>query len=244
MSSAVKYQLAQVKKPILYFYAIVFAQLLLLTVFAAKSSLTVEGTVINGNDFATMIFIFVLGLNSFKENFFMFMQNSRSRKTLFLSYLASLAPVCGVMAVIDNCLGIAGDKLGLFKTLYLSAFRDFAGSMLLTLLIGILWSFCIYLFWALSGYLITNFYYRAGKGLKILVSVGVPGFLFVGLPLIDTHLTNGVIGKFLSDFLLLATGITHGRNPFYPILFALLFGAVFAACSYLLARRSIVKETV
>ena len=241
LKTAVGYQTGQFKKPLLIFYAAILFNFLLTGTVMWSMSITSSGGNVNGIDLASMIFIFVLGLNSFKENYFMFMQSGRSRKSLFISYLLSLLPVCGLMAIMDNTLATAGMKVGLFRTLFLEAYGGFSSSAVGTFFLGILWSFCVYIAFALAGYMITTFYYRASKGLKIIVSVGVPGFLFVGLPWINHYFAGGALARFTINFLMLITGARAGKNPFYPIGFSLAFAAAFAVCSYLLIRRSVVK---
>ena len=91
MKSAMIYQISEMKKPLLIYYAIIF--FLLLASFLTTEvflHISANGTTINGIEISSMIFIFVCGLNSFKEPFRMFLQNGLSRKTLFLSYLCSL----------------------------------------------------------------------------------------------------------------------------------------------------------
>lgn len=241
------FQLKQVKKPVYIFYAILILHLLVILIginaFLAVNTETVE---IQGFELASLIFLFVVGLNSFKESFLMFLQNGRSRKNLFISYFLSLIPLCGAMALIDNTLGTIGHYADLFNTIFSFNYGHFISGVwrpVLTFIIGTFWHFTLYLVSALTGYMISTFSYRLGRGMKILVSTGVPATCFLVLPLVDTYLTKGAIGRFFLNFIALASGFKAGNNPLYPIGFSILFALGFATLSYLFIRRSVIKET-
>lgn len=246
IKSSILFQLNQVKKPFYIFYAFIFLNLVVLLVgINMFMTITTDVATIEGFELASLIFSFVLGLNSFKETFLMFLQNGRSRKNLFASYLFSLIPLCGTMALIDNTLGTIGHYTDLFSTIFLFNYGDFlnrAWQPILTFIIGTLWHFTLYLVAALAGYMLSTFIYRLGRGMRIFVFTGVPVACFVILPLVDNYLTKGAIGRFLLNFIVLASGAKAGNNPLYPIGFCILFALVFASLSYLFLKGSNVKE--
>jgi hypothetical protein len=241
--TALKYQVSQVQRPLLTCYATVIFITLFFTLLSAATQERGVTFSVSGLEFASMIFIFVLALNSCRENLQMFIQNGRSRKTLFFSYLVSVAIISGVIALANLGLTAWGvDSRSLFETAYGGFFPR--GRGLAFFLTATLWNFCLHWASALAGYMIACFYYRAAKGIKIAVSVGLPGLLFFALPLVDSYLTGGRISVFLVDLINLALGIGQKgvNNPFYNVVSASLLGAVFAAGSYLLLRGSPVKE--
>lgn len=85
--------------------------ILILTLFIPG----LQGTT-NGLEVSAFIFLFVIGLNTFKENFGMFLQNGVSRKTIFAGKLLSTCAVCAIMAVVLEVLASLA-KLG-------SGYRD------------------------------------------------------------------------------------------------------------------------
>lgn len=208
-------------------------------------SISFNDTVINGIEFSSMIFIFVGGLNSFKETFRMFLQNGRSRRTLFLSYLYSLLPVTGIMALVDTSLGTVGSSLGNYRSIFEPYFLHLSSSSsLVTFLAGLGLCLFFYTTCALMGYFITTLYYRMGKGLKLLVSIGVPTLVIIVLPMVDIGLAHGAISRGIGQLFLLASGIKAGYNPFYPLASCLIVGSILAGLTYLLQRRAVIKEQV
>lgn len=246
MKSAMIYQIAEMKKPLLIYYAIIF--FLLLASFLTTEvflHISANGTTINGIEISSMIFIFVCGLNSFKEPFRMFLQNGLSRKTLFLSYLCSLLPVSGVMAIIDTSIGAIGRSLGSYQSAFHEFYRQYFPAVGPgQVFVGFALSLLLYTTSALTGYFITSLYYRMSKGLKLLVSIGVPVLLIIVLPIVDMGYANGVISRGLGEIFLLASGVKAGYNPLYPLGSCIILSSVLAGLTYLLQRRAVIKEQV
>jgi hypothetical protein len=246
MKSAMIYQISEMKKPLLIYYAIIF--FLLLASFLTTEvflHISANGTTINGIEISSMIFIFVCGLNSFKEPFRMFLQNGLSRKTLFLSYLCSLLPVSGVMAIIDTSIGAIGRSLGSYQSAFHEFYRQYFPAVGPgQVFVGFALSLLLYTTSALTGYFITSLYYRMSKGLKLLVSIGVPVLLIIVLPIVDMGYANGAISRGLGEIFLLASGVKAGYNPLYPLGSCIILSSVLAGLTYLLQRRAVIKEQV
>lgn len=246
MKSAMIYQISEMKKPLLIYYAIIF--FLLLASFLTTEvflHISANGTTINGIEISSMIFIFVCGLNSFKEPFRMFLQNGLSRKTLFLSYICSLLPVSGVMAIIDTSIGAIGRSLGSYQSAFHEFYRQYFPAVGPgQVFVGFALSLLLYTTSALTGYFITSLYYRMSKGLKLLVSIGVPVLLIIVLPIVDMGYANGAISRGLGEIFLLASGVKAGYNPLYPLGSCIILSSVLAGLTYLLQRRAVIKEQV
>lgn len=247
MKSAIIYQLADMRKPLFIYYSIIIF-LLVVTILTTEVfvGISINGTVINGIELSTMIFIFVCGLNSFKETFRMFIQNGLSRRTLFLSFLYSLLPVTGVMALIDTSLGAIGRSLGSYKSFFLEFYQHYfsGASALQIFLVGFALSFLLYATSALAGYFITTLYYRMNKGLKLMVSIGVPALILFVLPLVDMSIAHGAISRGIGQLFLLASGAKAGYNPLYPLVSCIIVGSTLAVLTFLLQRRAVIKEQV
>ena len=78
---SVKYQLDEYKRPVIIFYIIVLlvCTVSLAAIMPADDSAAVKGR-FGGMEIATIIFLFIAGMNSFRDAFRLFMQNSISRK--------------------------------------------------------------------------------------------------------------------------------------------------------------------
>ena len=116
-----KYQMNGVKWPLIIYYIVIASLLVLmgvtLSIVQGRTRVTVGGM-----EMASIIFIFVMGLNSYKSVFLMMSANGISRKTMFVSFLAMLGIVAAGMALIDTLYGIgmkmAGDYRTMFEQMY------------------------------------------------------------------------------------------------------------------------------
>jgi hypothetical protein len=202
-------------------------------------------------EFASVIFLFIVGLTSFKDPFRMLIQNGVSRKMMFQSLIQSFVFICVVMALIDKIIALLSQFvaslneelffIGMFEQLYgqryLGASTDFQMSFE-----GLLFNICFYLMFVMVGYFISVSYYRMNKGAKVAVSVGVPVFFFVALPIIDASLTNGVISGAIYKLILFVFGFSNGSNPYYGMVTCLLSFALFGGLSWLLMKKAVVKD--
>ena len=242
LKPAVKYQIYQFKRPLLIYYLIIYVVFIFFII--ENSSLTNQGVDarLGGIESASMIFIFIAGLNSFKETFKMFLQNGLSRKTLFISFVYSIIPISAVMALIDSINGIIASLVIKYDPAYLQFYSQrYVGSVsgILKYAEGFLWYIFAYAMLAMIGYFITVLYYRMNKGLKLLVSIGFPTFFFIILPMIDI---DGAIYKGIGNFFSFAWGYKNGYNPYFSMVTCTLIFALFGGLSFLLIEKAAAKE--
>jgi hypothetical protein len=187
--TAWKYFISDMKNAVMIFYLIVF---LGFTFF----SVSISGTGPNNSSFsglemASMIFLFICGLNSFKKNYLFLMTNGVSRKTQFCSFLLSSFTVATFMAVVDTIISNVVPLL--LNTDYNSMFNQMYSGLEQSpakVLTSFLWSVVFYLFAIILGFFITTAYYRMVKLLKIAISIGVPVFFTTIFPIIDYRYFN------------------------------------------------------
>jgi len=257
LKSTVKYQIIDIGKPVSIFYFVLFCILVFgFTVSGARFVIsgnvvsTTTGPEISGMELATVVFLFVCGLNSFKEFFRMFMQNGISRKTIFISRLITILDVCTGMAVIDKGILLLGKLIasisnrilykGLFEMIY--SVRADRISALHMHIDGFFFNLCLYLAAMTIGYFITIAFYRMNRIAKITVAVGVPMVLLNGLPTLDAVLLHGAVMRALVNAFTFAFGFQNGGNPYFGMVTLLLIAAVFSCLSWLMARRAVVKD--
>lgn len=246
--AAFKYQIMEFKKSVVTFYIIllsIFAFFMVVVALSKTSSFNSTGAI----EVSTSVFLFVAGLNCFKETFLMMMQNGISRKTMYISRIISMLSIAGIMSVIDRIIGtlfgrFSGTNIRFhvegFYEQYFSRHASEAGFLqkhfegwILTLLIY---------FAALAvGYFITTAYYRMNKALKVAVSVGVPVGLFIVLPLVDTGIAKGKISHFLGDILMWIFSYEKGL-PYPMMITSLIAFLVFLILSWLLVRTATDKN--
>lgn len=240
---AFKYKLYDSKNAVLVFYAVILIVIALMFMFSVliRDNSDLKGNM-QGIEVASAIFLFVVGLNSFTEDFRMFMQNGISRRTMFISQIAGTIAISGIMALIDGVLALTGKLIFLSSdVVYLQGLLEMIyghnifkiGNFLLSVL------FCFFLYIALMalGFLIIALYYRMNKGLKVTVSIGAPALFLVVVPIIDTFLLKGAIGSVLGRIIAAIFG-----NPAICMLTCFVLFAVFSALSWLLVRKAAVKD--
>lgn len=203
---------------------------------------------INGMEFASIIFLFVLGLNSFRENFGMLLQNGVSRKTMFVCRMLTFGAVALVMtaanlvlSAIVSLLPLGGTTIqfSLFGTAYFFGSSGVAG--VAGVLLNLLFNFALMLMVLTLGYCITTLFYRLSPIGKAIVATSVPIGLTIVLPLVDKYFFGNNISRALGRFAAFALGLNGGR-PWMPAVTFLVSSAVFAFFGWLLTRRAMVKR--
>lgn len=234
-----KYQLDGMKWPLIIFYTVIAALLILMGVSMSIAIREGNQFTVGGLEMASVVFIFICGLNSFKAAFHMLSANGVSRKTMFVSFLAVLGTVAAGMAVIDSTISLLMRSVGEYHPGFMQMYgiESYSTSAVLT---GVLWMFCTNMAAGMAGYLLTTLYYRMNKPVKLLVSIGVPVLLLFVWPIADWALFRGAVSIALTRFTGWAFGFMDG-NPFRGIVTNVLLVLIFVALSFAALRRAPVK---
>ncbi len=239
MKTAIKYQLIALSKPTALFYCtLTVIYLGFALIFSPNLFYRVDVSGLGGAWIASMIFVFVMGIALFKENFKMFIQNRQSRRTVLFSYVCALMILCALMALaghlftalIQAAAGRIPNELSLYRSS--ESFSGFAFWFE-----AYLWRFSLFTLSGMLGYMTALAYYRMSKSHKIIVSVGVPTLLVALFPILDHFCFNYAIGNvlfLLSQFLLF--------SPYIAAAVSLSAAAAAGAFSLLLIRKAAVKE--
>lgn len=252
LKTAYKYQLADYKKPIAIYYGIIAAIISLVFFFGLSvrifsgSTSTSSTLQIGAMDATTAVFLFVMGLNSFRESFFMLLQNGISRKTFFMTRFISSSVAAVIMAAIDNLLVLVGK--GLFsvneklqiETLVEQLYNRGPNppGLLQSFFRGTVFDLLMYLAVISLGFFITIIFYRLNQTGKVLIAAGLPVTLFVILPMVIY--AKPAIGTALSKFLNLAFGISTA-NPYAAMLTFAIITLLLSLASWPILRRAVVK---
>ena len=249
-----RYQMNDHKKDLLVFYIAIVCLYLLMLVTTAISTAANDREIVyqaqsNGINVATMVFLFIAGLNSFKENFGMLLQNGVSRRTMFTGRLLTMVSLCVGMTLMDRALlllfrGVSAltDNSVAFGMIFDSIYPDKAALMspLGMHAYSLALDFAAYLGFAAAGYLLTLLFYRLGKTGKVAVGAGVPVLLCVVLPALDGVLTGG--RTYLTVAEALGEAFLFSPNaPLHMLLLGLGSCVVCSGLSWLLMRRAVVK---
>lgn len=250
--TAFRYQLMQHKKSIILFYIIVFCIILSLCLgtLIEISQHGVSGIgQISGFEMSSAIFLFVAGLNSFKDNFGMLLQNGVSRKTIYKSRIMVTLTIGLIMAIIDNSfefilqnLPILRNKVNIilfYEQLYS---QNLAKSRVWQMYLkSFFFIFFMYISFMTVGYFIALLFYKMDKRGKIAVGAGVPIILFIVLPSIDSTFFQGSIMYGILKIFVFAFGLSS-NNSFYGIATFLILFLLFSIFSWGLLRKAMVKK--
>jgi len=261
IKSAVRFYIKDFLKPVIIFYGILLAIFILEVMI---SSLLQGSEDTGGMGPAVNIFMLVMGMNAFKSQFKLFMQNGLSRKTLFTGFLLGVLILAASLAVLDLAFGWLQSMFLQYESPYMSRFGILYDSDYASLGDSLLWNFLNYLALGMAGFFIGSMYYRLNKALKLTVSIGVPVTIFVVLPLIDGWFFRGEISSFCISAIAFCMGYGSTVNiyvliewifggtiglvspnslyPYQAMLCSASFAAIAAVFSFLMVRRAIVKE--
>ncbi|MBC5627727.1 hypothetical protein H8S20_02360 [Clostridium sp. NSJ-6] len=199
-------------KPIIIFYCIVVASLILnLALVNSNIHLMTKEL-----ELATAIFLFVCGLNSFKENFYFAQGNNISRKSFVKGVIGSIFPIAIVMSIIDIVINRVVNIFTEMPTIYDMICGSYASidllnnstawvqdNSILVIFNSVLICFILYCLAYVLGLAISMLYFRCNTIMKILVSVigimilNLLSFVF-DTPIFETQFGNFYIGL-LSD---------------------------------------------
>lgn len=244
IKSAYKYQINELSKPIIIYYTVIIALFILTWIL---DSIWNTNSMIIGFDAATAIFLFVCGLNAFKQPFHMMMANGISRRTLWISTIAAFCTASAGMALIDNLVGWGMSSILPYNPVFAGQYSVWYGLLEgfsttpLMAANGFVWSTFCNLSAAMVGLLITTAYYRMNKPLKLIVSIGVPVLLLIVMPIIDSSLFHGVIYSSIFSFFGWVTSLLGKGNPYSIVLSNVFSIMISGALTWLLIRRAIIK---
>jgi hypothetical protein len=251
LSKVFKYQTKLFVGPVLTYFLIIIG---LYIVGWIPSLFTSNGEQIfrfSGFDVSGIVFIFVMGLCSFKPSFRFLIGNSISRKTQFwgtvMSFLVLAAFVGAVTTLFSAFFPVLSSYTAIFYMIYNTAFPGLTLQTLYTsipfLLTSFLWTFSVFLAAVASGYFLTTLAYRMNKAVKLLFFIGMPALFLIVIPIVDTYITGMTIYSFLARCIVNGMGLMAvPPNPFIGSATFLGITVVCLGLSYLCIRRAVLKE--
>ncbi|MDL2206757.1 hypothetical protein LJC33_07615 [Eubacteriales bacterium OttesenSCG-928-N13] len=232
---------------LIYYIVIIAVQVLSLVItHTIKSNSPVILTVYGSStvDMATTIFLFVVGLCTFKENFGMLLQNGFSRRSILVGRVLSFGAIAGLMTIIDLLLtllfNMIGNAVGNFSVT--TTFEVIYGSGGFGWqLLGVLCTFLLYLAVLLVGYCISLMFYRLGKLGKVLVGAGVPALVGIVGPILDLIFTGGKNYSAIDNFFTVIFGYDQ-HQPWYAVATLTVISLLVSLCTWLMLRRATVRK--
>lgn len=215
----------------------------LFTAIAMLEDRNINGSFM-GFEMSTNIFIFVMGLNAFKSVFRFGLANGISRKSIFMGTMITMGLLSVFMTLITSIITPLSSKAINNTSIFYALYGERYGAdafTLVSILENIVWQLATVIFVYLIGYFITVLYYRLNTIMKVVVSVGVPVSLFYLIPILLMLFPELKVGEKLFNLVKLLSGSTT-NNPWIAVLTLLCASIVVGIITYLMIRRSVVKE--
>lgn len=243
------YQLSQYRVPVAVYYIVVVIIAVILTILNLPGPHPTPGSSRAGFEGVTAIFLFITSLFVFREPLLMLMQNSVSRKSMFISRFYVTISISFILALIDKLVYLLEAAFwsapGLtvytfFEMAYIGAYNQ--TSAFLHQADTLIYHFLLYVAVIAAGYFIAIISYQTGKATKIAISVGAPVIFFVQR-LVDYTFFDSRFADSFKNFFHNIFGMTM-NSPHNAMLTFLVVFVVFTIFSWLMVRRVIVKNTV
>lgn len=248
---------------LIVFYFVIFCLCVLTLLGVTSFAFVTNGEIVAnfaGMELASLVFLFVVGLCSFGENFTMLSQNGITRRTFFGSTLLVQATVALGMALLDRVINILLAFIVRYSPAYIAVPPEGAARMEVWSLFDLLFrsefffsepparslgtlvpAIGLYFLALAVGFFIVVMYNRLNKAGIIAVSVGVPVTLVIVLPLLDETILGGVLQNGMS--LALAWAIRLAADaPVLSLGCTMLIVAVIYGLSWVMLRRLPLKK--
>lgn len=233
LKSAVLYEYLTKVRAIGIFYLI---QYLIVALIFAIVAICTEGkeTGSNALEFSSVVFVSVIGVLGYKEDFKALLQNGYTRKYIFGATVCMFTLLAGTLALIDT---IIGNSLHYFNDNYFTLYGGIYGYG--NVFANWLWLTALYLMFCSLFYLAVLVINRVGKTVSLLIGVVVCGIILLVIALFQFVFPDELVSK-TWEFMMKAMGFMGDgtTNLFFPVLSFLVIGVVFGIGSYAVIRRT------
>ena len=226
-----RYVLIDNRKALIIFYSIYMS----IVIFFSTMIFITDDTEVNfgGLVISSIVFLFVVALNSFGENYAFMQSFNISRKAFYVSIVIGLIGLALIMSIIDvaftNTFKLIASYQGLFEQIYAKTF----------FIDEFFWVFSILIYVSSLGFFITLLYYRCNKVMKFVISI-MPVLVGMMLTIIDS-ITNIAILQNIWNFIVRILGLTNGSNPYTAVTTFIICSVICFGLSFLLIRRVTIK---
>lgn len=247
LKSIIKYNINNVKSAILIYYSI-FITIGLALILLAKNS---DGTITSsGVEMTSVIFIFITGLNFFKENFYFMKSSNVTRKEFLYGTAISMIPIVLIMSIIDIIINRIYNIFVVSPTNYDMIYTSLRGenwfsnnnwvqsNSIETLINTFIFQAAVYLVFFSLGFLLSIIYYKCNKLMKVVVSLSPIALIMifhvvgVAYPSLSNKINNIITTIFGFD----------SMNSYIAVLTCGVLYIILIAISRLLTKKTIIKQ--
>lgn len=237
LKSIIQYECITSFKYIWIFYAITYAIVSFITIIIGIIAGNFKGAGTNALEINTLIYIGILGVLGFHEDFKMLIQNGFTRKYIFIATLSMFCFISGTMALFDT---MAGNVIHHLNHNYSSLYGAIYGYD--NLFMNWLWLFLLYVLICsllYFGVLVIN---KIGKTASIYLGVVLGGAILLIIALFR-FVFSLETSKSILEFLMKSMGfLADGTmNYLFPVLTLSLIACILCIGSYNIIRRTELK---
>lgn len=239
LGTVIRYECVTSFKYIWVFCICVFAAISVISAIIYISTGDMEKIGTNGLELNSMIYVGILGVFGFKEDFKMLIQNGFTRKYIFLATLSLFAFTSAIMAAVDT---IVGNALHAVASGYFSLFGGLYGYEH-SFFLNWLWLFLAYMLVCCLLYLSILIINKIGKVASIYLAIGLGLTVVLIIPALLKFVLPEDFAEAAITFAVKAIGfVAEGAvNFLYPIMSLLLIAGILSIGSYLIIRRTELK---
>jgi hypothetical protein len=237
-----KYNIKSSLKSIIIYYAIFIGVITGLTILSKSSGGDVYTS---GLELSSIIFLFVIGLNSFKENFYFAQANNISRADYLKAAAIGILPIGLAMSILDVIINRVYNLFRTCPTMYDMAYNSsfnietwIQSNSMQTLFRTVIFLFAFYIAVFAIGLLITMIYYNCNKIMKIVVSISPVAVMAI---LANIEVNDPEFGQKISVFIDNIFGLSTKNSYMAVITFICLF-LISMFFVYILVRKVVVKR--
>ncbi|MDR5659048.1 hypothetical protein RH915_06060 [Serpentinicella sp. ANB-PHB4] len=226
-----KYHFRDFRKAIMIFYAII----LTLGLFMGYATNQNPNSSFSGFGGITVIFLFILALNSFKPNFKFMLANNISRRRQFWGYMLTIATLSFMITIVEVILNNFFMRIGNYHSMFYQIFQENH------VFKDLVWTFSYFSFAIALGLVVTMIYYRCNKMMQFVVSL-VPVFL-IFMQIMIHRITNGRGLDSINNILRIIGEVHSALGGYTFSVVSFLLGTILlcGAC-FLLIRKMPIKE--
>lgn len=236
LKSAVMYECSTKIKAIGLFYLIEY--LIVALIFAIVAICTNgKDTGSNILEISTVIFVSVIGVLGYKEDFKALIQNGYTRKYIFTATVCMFIFMCASMALIDT---VIGNTIHYFNNNYFTLYGILYGYD--NPFLNWLWLTVFYLSFCSLFYLAVLIINKVGKRVSLFISIVLGGVIVIIIALFRFVFSSETVHN-IAEFSMKAMGfMTDGtKNVLFPVISFLIAGVALEIASYTIIRRTELK---
>ncbi len=239
LQTAIRYECLTSVKYIWTFYTIMLSSVAVVFITLKLCLGNSDNINMSALENSSIIYIGILGIMGFKEDFKMLIQNGFTRKYIFISTITMFMFMSATLALLDTFVGLAmplmiPDYRTLFGLVYSYKNQYLINWFLL---------FLTYTFVSSVTYFLVVLFNKIGKIFFISFIIALGMFLGFILPLLFVYVIPENVVQNIFTFLSRIAGFTANGtiNYLYPIASLIITSGIFGGLTYLILRRTELK---